>query len=156
MNNKRPRVENRFIHFRRSRVLFPTFSNFLIKFPKNGREYRRLKLSAKKTAVSESNAIIEDDTINGLTPLAIAIGIMDSLPNGGNMYAGRKRRSFAVVSISIMMIKNRKISIAPIGDANLNVPSSNFEVIPNTIRRIKLVELLSFAGIECFIDRLLL
>lgn len=132
MNNKRPRVENRFIHFRRSRVLFPTFSNFLIKFPKNGREYRRLKLSAKKTAVSESNAIIEDDTINGLTPLAIAIGIMDSLPNGGNMYAGRKRRSFAVVSISIMMIKNRKISIATIGDANLNVPSSNFEVIPNT------------------------
>ncbi len=88
-------------------------------------------MRAKKTAVSESNAIIEDDTINGLTPLAIAIGIMDSLPNGGNMYAGRKRRSFAVVSISIRMIKNRKISIAPIGDANLNVPFSNLGVIPN-------------------------
>ena len=96
-------------------------------------------MRAKKTAVRESNAIIEEDTINGLTPLAIAIGIMDSFPNGGNMYAGRNRRSFAVVSVSIRTIKNRKISIAPIGDANLNVPFSNFGVIRNTEGRIKVL-----------------
>lgn len=106
-------------------------------------------MRAKKTAVSESNAIIEEDTINGLTPLAIAIGIMDSLPNGGNMYAGRNRRSRAFVSVSIRTIKNRKASIAPIGDANLNVPFSNLGVIRNTRRRIKIVGLLSFAGIDC-------
>jgi len=92
--------------------------------------------------------MIEEDTINGLTPLAIKIGISVNLLKGRIMYGARNRRSCQTVSESIMTIKNRNISIAPIGDANLNVPISNFGALRNTGRRVKLVEFLSFAVIE--------
>ena len=112
-------------------------------------------MSAKKTAVRESNAMIEEDTINGLTPLAIASGIRDNLLKGRIIYGGRNRRSCQTVSKSIRTIKNRNISIAPIGDANLNVPLSNFGALRNTGRRVKLVELLSFTVIESVVFRML-
>ncbi len=120
----------------------------------NGREYRRLKFRAKKTAVSVSNIMIEEDTIRGWTPLEIARSIMLSLPNGGIMYPPRKKAIVRVPSKSVRrLIIARKISIAPIGDANLNVPLSNFGALRNTGRRIKLVELLSFAVIESVVFR---
>ena len=100
--------------------------------------------------------MIEEDTINGLTPVAIAAGIRVNLLRGRIMYGGRNRRSCQTVSKSIRTIKNRKISIAPIGDANLNVPFRTFGATRNTGNRIKLVEFLSFADKEYVVDRLLL
>jgi len=100
--------------------------------------------------------MIEEDTINGLTPVAIAAGIRVNLLRGRIMYGGRNRRSCQTVSKSIRTSKNRKISIAPIGDANLNVPFRTVGATRNTGNRIKLVEFLSFADKEYVVDRLLL
>ncbi len=99
----------------------------------NGREYRRLKFRAKKTAVSESNIMIEEATIIGLTPLEIARSIMLSLPNGGTMYPPRKKAIVRVPSKSVRRLINaKKVSIAPIGAANLNVPFRSFGALRNT------------------------
>ena len=155
MKSKRPTVEKPLIHFLRSRVLCPTFSKFLINLPKNGREYTNLKFRARKTAVSESNAMIEEATISGFTPLAMASGINDALLKGKNMYGPRKKEVIlTVLSKSTMLIRTRNRAKAPNGDMNLNVPFSIFGDIRRTVakwntgRRIKLGGFLSFTKIE--------